>query len=63
MHTDDLILLLLLMNEYYPNVLISHIDPNGIVYCTSFHKVDLFLFRAHKNKLEYLAEIFSQDPQ
>lgn len=62
MLTDDLLMLLTYINHYYPDVLIDHIDNDGIVYCSGFHKIDLFMFRARTDKADYLAGIFSKDP-
>ena len=62
MLTDDLLMLLTYINNYYPDVLIDHIDNDGIVYCSSFHKIDLFMFRARTDRADYLAGIFSKDP-
>lgn len=62
MWTTDLLTLFMYMSEMFPQVLIDHVDSNGIVHCTSFHKVDLFMFKARHDKMEYLAEIFNADP-
>ena len=62
MWTDDLLMLLTYMNKFFPNVLIDHIDRSGIIHCTSFHKIDLFMFKARPDKMIYLLEVLNADP-
>lgn len=41
MWTQDLMYLLETMNKVAPDVLIDHIDNNGIIYTTNFKKISL----------------------
>ena len=61
MWARDLIHLLNVLATNFPNVLIDHIDENGIVHCTSFHKISLrqFLDAPATGKVDYLRHVLA----